>query len=322
MLHLLFPLLLSVGAQAADAPAPFAPPRLRIEPGGKQNLGEVGPREIRSQRYTFTNVSEAPIALRVLDLSPGVTLEGPALKGPLPAHATAEVTLALDPSDWVGRQSRNVRLGTDDPHQGSYFLPLEVVVRPDLTVDGDRRDLGEVQVPANPQAVFTFTRETGEALVLRIPQTLPPYLEMELQQGRNTAAVVLTLKTDRVAPGALLGVECLKVATNAPLQPAFNLYLSWKLRYPVEASPSRVVFTTKAKQVSILKLKARSGKPFRIMKAEVEGQGFRVARLPLRAAIEHDLIIYRTAVAQARAMLVVHVQGDEAPLKVPLAYFP
>ena len=55
------------------APAPPAaevdPARLEISPKGRQSLGDAGPREKKSLVYTLTNISKAPITLRVLDLS-------------------------------------------------------------------------------------------------------------------------------------------------------------------------------------------------------------------------------------------------------------
>lgn len=335
MFKVLTPTLLAMGAflagQGAPSPAPAAPPavafapaRLSIQPSGKLNLGELGPLEKKSQRYTFTNTSTAPITLRVFDLSPGVTVEGGALQGPIAAKASAELILQVDPAGWVGHQSRNVRLGTDDPHQGNYYLPLEMRVRPDLAVDGDRRDLGDVAVSSSPQAVFTFTRETGAPVVLTVTQAPPPYLELDLQQGRNTAQLAYTLRTDRIPPGVLLGFERIAVTTNAPMQPTFDLYLSWKLHHAVDATPSRLVFADGAKASLVLTLKGHAGAPFRILEAKVEGEGFRVDPPSEGPVAEQALTVHRLgkAQAQAQAMLVLRFEGEDRSLKVPLVYIP
>ena len=298
------------------------PPRLKIEPGGKLNLGSLGPREIRLQRYRFTNTSGLPITLRVYDLSPGVRVEGAALQGPIPGHGAAELLLRLDPTDWVGYQARNVRLGTDDPRQGLYFLPIEAMVRPDLTVDGTRRDFGDVAAPGTFQEVFTFTRESGEPVALRVPQALAPYLELEILEARTSAKLVFTLRTARVPPGVLLGFEGITVETNAPLQPRFDLYLGWKLHHAIEAAPSRMVFMNGEGASLVLNLKSHDGKPFQLLKAEVEGEGFQVEAPPREAAPARTLTLRRTAQVPARAMLVLRFRDEELPLKVPLAFVP
>lgn len=305
-----------------ETPPALDPPRLRVEPAGKLDLGELGPREPREQRYTFTNTSDRPISLRLFDLAPGVSVAGPALRAAIPARGAAELTLRVDPTDWVGHQTRNVRLGTDDPRQGHYYLPTELTVRPDLSVDGERRDLGDVAAPGAAQAVFRFTRETGQPVVLQVEQPLPPYLELDREQGRNSASLTFTLRTDRVEPGVLLGFERIKVTTNAPLQPRFDLYLSWRLHHPLQARPARVVFQARSRRTLQLDLSSHSGLPFRILRAEVAGKGFQVSRPASRPAPRQTLTIRRTGSAMAKAMLVLHCQGEPEPMRVPLFFLP
>jgi hypothetical protein len=312
---------LVVPGPPAEAAPSCAPPRLSIAPQGRVDLGEVGPLEQRAQRFTFTNTSGEAIALQLLDLAPGVTVAGPALGGPIAAHASADLELTLDPRGWAGPQVRKVTLGTDDPRQGRYFLPVAVLVRPDLAVDATRRDFGDVAVPGSPQQAFTFVRETGAPTVLEVAQALPPYLELEQERTRTSVRLVFTLRTDRVPPGERLGFERIAVATNAPLQPTFDLYLAWKVHHAIEASPSRVVFQDRKAVTKALSLHAPAGQPFRLLQAEVEGGGFQVERAPGTGATQ-VLTIRRTAQGQARATLVLRFEGEEAPLRVPLAFLP
>lgn len=304
------------------AQLPKAPPRLQVEPPGTVDLGSVGPAERKEQGYVFRNTSAAAISLRVLDLSPGVTVAGPALRGPIAPGAGAPLTLVFDPSGWQGFQTRNVKLETDDPGQGLYFLPLKAVIRPDVTVDGVRRDFGSVAGFESPQQVFLFTRETGQPLAIRIASTLPPYLEGEVRPDGNRSSLCFTLHPGLVPPGELLGLETVKVETNAPLQPAFDLYVGWKVHHAIQADPPRVVFQDPGRFEAELKLTATDGKPFRILKADVEGQDFKVERLPDQEAPVQVLSIRRLAVAHARAMLVLRFQGQDRELTIPLAYLP
>jgi len=298
-----------------------APARLAVKPAGRVQLGSVGPLEVRTVAYTFTNVSARPIALRLGDLSPGVTVRGPALEGPFAPGQSLPLTLTVDPADFAGPQARNVRLFTDDPQQGEYRLPVAMDVRADLTVDAQRRSLGAVAPHESPQAVFTFTRETGRPTALRLTGETAPYLDAEVIPGTPTSRLLVTLRPGRVPPGVTLGLETLRVETSAPLQPAFTLYLDWKLHHPVEAVPSRVVFLDPAAPAQELLLKARDGGAFTIVGAQVEGAGFEVGPLP-GPAPEQVLAIRRTATTLARALLVLRFKGQDEPLRVPLSFLP
>ena len=310
--------LLLLLAPLLAVPAAKDPPRLTVAPQGQVDLGSLGPFEKKAQPYLLRNTSAAPIRLRVLDLAPGVALAGPALEGAIPAGAAAALTLVLDPSGWQGFQTRNARLATDDPGQGDYFLPVKAVIRPDLTVDGVQRDFGDVAVHESPRQVFQFSRESAGPVAVRIATPLPPYLEGAVEPGGSKARVSFTLRPGIVPAGVRLGLEEVRVETSAPLQPAFDLFLAWKVHHPVEADPPRAVFQDPAVWTLDLRLQARDGRPYRLLKARVEGDGFRVEPFPEGAP--RALTVRRTAIAAARGLLVLTFEDGE--LRVPLAYLP
>ena len=301
-----------------QASKPFDPPRLEITPGGWVDLGELGPLEPKEQRYRFRNASPAPIALRVLDLSPGVTVAGPALEQPIPPGASAELALRVDPAGWEGIQQRNVRLGTDDPGQGSYYLPVRLAVRPDLSVDGVRRSFGDVGVQESPLALFTFVRETGQPVRLQLATPLPDYLECETRGSGPRVQLAFVLRPGRIRPGMRQGLERVRVDSNAPLQPRFDLYLEWRIHHAIEAVPARAVFLDAADTLE-LKLKSRNGLPFRILRADLEGDGFRVGPVPARAEPEQTLTLRRIAAHPGKALLVLRCSGLDEPLEVPVS---
>jgi hypothetical protein len=305
----------------ARAAGPFAPASLRIEPAGRVDLGELGPLEIRTLSYRLGNLSAAPIALRVLDLSPGVRVAGPALERPIPGGGSARLDLRVDPEGWSGPQARNVRLGTDDPGQGSFYLPVRMTVRPDLTVDGRRRSFGDLGVNESPSSVFQFARETGKTLTLQVVTPLPAYLECELRSAGPRAELAFTLRPGRIPPGMGLGLDQVQVATNAPLEPRFDLYLEWRVHRPIEPIPQRLVFV-QPEDTLVLRLRSRRGDPFRILGAELEGDGFQLGRPSGTAAPEQALAVRRIATAPSRAMLVLRCSGQDEPLRVPVAYIP
>ena len=319
--------LLAMGADSGAAPAApgaaaKAPPRLEIAPAGRIALGSIGPRECKTLAYTFSNRSATPITVHLADLSPGVKAWGPALDAPIAAGQSLGLTLSVDPSDFVGAQVRAIRLVTDDPQQGEYRLPLSMDVRPDLSVDKPSRDFGAIASHESPQVVFTFTRETGLATVIRPLQPLPAYLETEVVSSGGVSRLEVTFRPARVQPGATMGMETLQVETNAPKQPRFTLYLHWRLQDSIEARPSRMVFLDATTTQLQLQLKAADGKPFMLQQASVEGAGFQVGPLPATRGSQQTLTIARTASALARAVLILRFQGQEQPLRVPLAYLP
>lgn len=313
----------------AQAPAPPQdPPRLDLEPKIRVDLGEVGPREVREQVYRVRNVSPAPIRLRILDLSPGVTLAGPALAGPLAPAQEATLTLRVDPTDFVGWQVRNVRLGTDDPRQGTYYLPVAMTVRPDLTVDRDRASFGAVRPHESPELVFRFKRETGLPTRLRLTAPPPPYLEAELADlpaspdGKPTeGALHLILRAGAVPPGLLAGLETLHLETGAPHQPRLRLTVDWRLEWPVKVDPPRLVLLSSRETAGTVRLASRDGSPLRLERAWIEGQGFRLEPPPASAP-EVVLRILREAGAEASALLCVQLPGEPQPLRIPLLYKP
>jgi hypothetical protein len=313
------------GPVRPPAPAPerpVAPPRLAVEPAGRIDLGELGPLEHAEQPYRIRNVSGAAIALRVLDLSPGVRVSGAALEGPIAPGAAAALVLRVDPSGWVGPQNRNVRLGTDDPRQGDYYLPVRMRVRPDLSVDATRLSFGDMPAEARPEVAFRFARETGEPLRLRVTGPLPDYLECQVEASGPVCRLLCRFHPERVPPGMRLGLERVPVETNAPLQPHVDLVLDWRLHYPVEAVPSRLVFQEASPDTRELRLQARGGTAFRILAADLEGAGFRLEEVPRAEAPEQRLRVRRVAEQAARATLVLRFSGMEEALRVPLAYLP
>lgn len=316
-------LMLPICLGIAVPPQPAKdPPRLRVAPAGLVDLGSLGPQEERQVAYVITNASARPIRFALLDGAPGVRVEGPALQGPLPPSAGAALRLDLDPAGWVGPQRRIVRFQTDDPRQGVYYLPLKFDVRPDLTVDAPRCDFGSAGSHESPQRTFTFTRETGKPIALRLVSPLPPHLEAEVASEGSRARVVLTLRPSRLEPGVKLGLEHLRIETNAPLQPVFDLYAAWKVHEPVNAEPSRGVFLKPSVTSLELRLASWDGKPFVVEGAEVEGGGFTAEWPRGGEAPVQTLVIRRQAATTTRSRLVLRFRGQERPLVVPLSYLP
>lgn len=294
---------------------PLDPPRLQIEPPGEFDLGSLGPSERRGADYAIRNASAGPLGLRVLDLPSGMAAEGPALAAPIPGGGSARLRLVLDGEGREGLQLLDVRLGTDDPRQGRYRLPVRAFVRPDLSVDGTHRALGPFLAHESPAAVFAFRRESGGPVALRLLEEPPPHLEAAIDRGQGSARLTLAFRAGRVDPGARLGLDRLRVEADAgrPLE----LTVAWRFRHAVDAAPTRAVFTDRRARFLTLVLSGPGPGAPRVAWMQVAGGGFRVLPLP-----GGRIRVERRAHAPARALLRLGFREQGEALEIPLAYVP
>jgi hypothetical protein len=325
---LLLPVLLllmqapAVPARPDPAPAKLdqvPPARIELTTPFPVHLGSVGPREVREAAFGIKSIHDRPFHLRVLDLSLGLSLDAAQLATPLQPGEVRLVTVKVDPAGLVGPIKGAVRLGTDDPGQPNYILRYDMMVRPEVTVDAERKSLGEVAPHESPELSFRFRREGGDPLKLALGSEPAAYLDAELVPGEGGSDLRVTLRPRRLKPGVTAGLEVLKVATNAPKQPLFTLYLDWRIALPVVPEPSRVVFTEPKNTLLALELRARDGKAFRVLTTEIQGRGFQVLDAPTVEATRQVLRIRRTGTAP-EALLLVHCSNLEEPLQVPLRF--
>ena len=289
-----------------------------VRPWGTTGLGSVGPIEKKTLAWELENLSGQPITFKVADLSPGVTLAGDPFKDPIPAHGKRAFTLQVDAAGWEGYQRRAVRLVSDDPTQPAYVVRFDMTVRPDLAVDGTTKKLDGVAPYESPQAVFAFKRETGEPLELKLASKLPAYVEPEIAPKGASAELRLTLRATQVPPGQLTGLEVVKVTTNAPKQPSFDLYLDWSIHLPVRPSPTRIVFDDP--KVKALKLALSGDKAFAVLKADLQAEGFALDPLPAGESKAHTLTLRRVANHAKDGLLVLTLSGVDDPLKIPVIW--
>ena len=319
-----FPPAIQTPAPATKAATPNLPPgfkdsfRFVVRPWGRVELGSVGPREKAARTWELENRSAKPITFQVADLSPGVIVVGDPFKEPIPAHGKRSFTIQVDATDWEGYQRRAIRLVSDDPSQPAYKVLFDMTVRPDLTVDSVQKKLGGMAPYESPQAVFHFKRETGDPLELKLASPLPAYVEPELVPMGAAAELRLTLRASKVPAGQLSGLELVKVSTNAPKQPSFDLYLDWSIALPVQPVPSRLVFADP--QTKTLQLKLTGAKAFTIKAADLQAAGFSLGALPRKAAKAQVLTLRRDRDDAQDGFLVLTFSGVEDPLKIPVIW--
>ncbi len=313
-------------AAQAPAPAPPArpadsvpPARITVTTPFPVHLGSVGPREAKDAVFGIKSLADHPFHLRVLDLSLGLSLDEAQLREALQPGETRTLRVRVDPDGMIGYIRGAVRLGTDDPAQPYYILRYDMTVRPEVSVDAERRSLGEVAPYESPTAVFTFTREGGDPLKISLASALPPYLDAQVVPRGASAELQVTLRPRSLRPGMQAGLEVLQVATNGPKQPAFTLYLDWRLALPVVPTPSRLVYDDLKTTLLAVDLASRDGKPFRILSAEIRGRGYELLDRPGPAGARQVLRVRRTG-ANPSALLVLRFEGQDAPLEVPLEF--
>ncbi|HJV90825.1 MAG TPA: hypothetical protein VJ623_11010 [Holophagaceae bacterium] len=325
-------LLLSLALLQAPAapPAPQAPPtapaapapprkfRFRVEPDTLQHLGEVGPRELRTLTYEVVNQSDRPLTFTLGDLAVGTTVDAASLATPLAPGDHRRISMTINPEGWVGYQRRAARLEPDDPKEPRFVLKADMTVRPDLTVDSVRKELGAVAAHESVESVFTFKRETGDPLELKLLTTPSPYLDADLTTKDGHGELRLTLRPSLLKGGQASGLEILKVATNAPLQREFVLYLGWRLKRPVELEPARIAFDSLTERHASLTL--RGEKPFRIESIEFDHAAFELAGQTHGEATEHRITLYRKGTPKAEGSLTLRLSGVAEPLVVPVLF--
>ena len=304
---------------APAKPDPVPPARIELTTPFPVHLGSVGPREIREAHFGIKSTHDRPFRFRVLDLSIGLSLDPAQLAEPMAPGEIRMLRVQVDPAGLEGFVKGAVRLGTDDPGQPNYILRYDMAVRPEVTVDSQRKSLGEVAPHESPELRFRFSREGGDPLKLVLASEVPSHLEAQLVHEGAAADVRITLRPAQLKPGVGAGLEVLKVATNGPRQPLFTLYFDWRIATPVVPAPARLVFSDLKTTLQGLELTARDGKPFRILKADIEGKGFELLDAPGPEAARHVLRIRRTG-RRVEAMLVLRCSNQEEPLKVPLRF--
>lgn len=316
----------------AEAATPAKPPRtfrFAVTPDIIQHLGSVGPKEVHTLTWVLKNTSDQPISFRVLDTAPGVKVpEGPFQK-PWQPGESRKIEVSSDASDFLAYQRRAVRIEPDDPAQPRYILRWDMTVRPEMAVDAPNKSFGEVAPHESPLLAYTFTREGGGLAEIRLESKLPDYLESEVLAEGSKAKLQLTLRPSKLKPGMQAGLELLKVSTNAPKQPTFDLTLAWKLKLPILAVPSRVVWDEPKIRGFKLQLKSRDGKPFRILDARIDGpkdkegnEQFTHGELPQDASPSHVLKLQCFADLECKGMLFLTCSGLDAPLQIPLSWLP
>ena len=316
---LLTALLLLQTPAPAPKPEGVPPARIELTTPFPVHLGSAGPREVREAVFGIKSLHDRPFRLRVLDLSLGVSLDPAELAEPLQPGDVRMVRLKVATDGLEGLVKGAVRLGPDDPAQPTYILRYDMEVRPEVRVDSLRKSFGDVARHERPEVRYRLTREGGEPLKLVLASTVPAYVDAELVHEGATAELRLRLRPERLPPGMTAGLEVLKVATNGPRQPLFTLYLDWRLATAVVPSPSRLVFADRKSKQLELELTARDGKPFRVLRATVQGKGFRLLDAPGPESLRHRLRIRRTG-STPEAMLILQCSNMDEPLRVPLKF--
>lgn len=306
--------------QPAAAAAPAAPRkfRFRVEPDTIQHLGDVGPREVRTLSYEVINQSDKPIAFKLGDLAVGTTVEAASLATPLAPGDRRKISMTINPEGWVGYQRRAARLEPDDAAEPRFVLKTDMTVRPDLTVDATRKELGAVAAHESLETTFSFKRETGDPLELKLLSTPAPYLEAEASTQAGAGELRLTLRPTLLKGGQASGLEILKVATNAPLQKEFILYLSWRLKLPVELEPARLAFDSLKDRHASLTL--RSDKPFRLESIAFDTRAYVLAGQTHGEAKEHRITLFRKGLPKAESPLTLRLSGLAEPLVIPILF--
>jgi hypothetical protein len=307
-------------ATTAPAPKPAPrPARFKVAPDQIQHFGEIGPREVRTVSYVLTNTAAVPMGFRISNNSPGTVMDDTPLKTPLAPGESRTLTMRVDPAGFVGYQRRAIRLeptAADEPY--NYVFRADMTVRPEVAVDAERKSMGSVASYESPEVVFTFKRETGDPLDVTLDCTPSPYLDVELEPHGSKTDLRVTLRPSKLQNGQSAGLEVLKVKTNGPLQPAFTLYLEWRIKRPVEVVPSRLVFDQVKDRFQSIELKGAA--PFSIQDLEFDRSVLTLTGQTQGETTSHRLTFYRRVDKAPDGKLSIRIKGVSEAIELPVLF--
>jgi len=270
--------------------------------------------------YRIRNLSALPIRLNPEDIPSGLKAEGPALVQPIEAGASAELRVELDASQQQGWYRRRIKLRTDDPRQGFYVLPLEATIRPDLSVDASRKRFPLIQDGRISRLVFTFVRETGAPLALKLAEEPAAYVKALIQEQGPRAELRLEIDPAALPPGRKEGLEILKVKAQVPGQEDWTLYAAWERVPLLLCDPERLVF--RGRDQLELKFRKPEGAAFEIGEARILGEDFEILERSRGVAADHRILLQRKRKADSRGELRIRLRDMDTELVFPVANLP
>ena len=110
----------------------------------------------------------------------------------------------------------------------------------------------------------------------------------------------------------------IRLVSDDPKQPSYDLYLDWSIKLPVMPVPSRVVFDDP--KVAEATLRLEGDKPFKILSADLQAEGFELGPVPKGEAKAHALKVRRVKAGAKDGFLVLTLSGVDDPVKVPVIW--
>lgn len=230
-----FLVVLSICLLSLPAAVLAGGPKLVVE-NADFSFGQVFQGTKVEHTFRFRNTGEAPLNVEKVRSSCGCTAA--LLSATLiPPGGTGEIRTTFDSGRFRGAVVKTIYLYVNDPQQPVAQFHLRGTVKPELVVEPDQVDLGQL-IPGNAsEAHVTLVNQSEQEITLSPPETTGPELQAELAATQLPAgkSVQLVVRAKpREGKSRLSGYIMIK--TSSPRVP--------ELRLPVygsvgESSPPR-----------------------------------------------------------------------------------
>jgi len=214
----LLSLLLLIFPAAVFAVAP------KVVPVDKDfNFGQVFQGTKVEHTFRFKNAGDAPLTVEKVRSSCGCTAAMPSANL-IPPGGTGEIRTTFDSTRFRGDVEKTVYLYVNDPAQSVVQFHVRGAVKPEMLMEPEQIDLGQMVPGASKAAQVVLTSQGEEAISLSLPETTSSELSAEISSRDLSPgnSVKLTVKAiPREGQTRLTGYVLIK--TSSPRVPQLRL---------------------------------------------------------------------------------------------------
>jgi hypothetical protein len=296
------------------------PPRLALD-ATRHDFGRVLPDARSFHRFRLTNAGGAP--LKILGLHPSCGCTSTVLgKDALAPGESTELEVTFNAVGLRGPARKSVVIATNDPARPNQELFIDADVLADVSATPEEVRFQGLTPRDRRKATVKLESATSEPLTLTdVTLSLAPWLGVATREEGRVVYLDLDLAARLLPPGQLAGTDTIAVHVLNPRPSVVEVKVVWEAQAPVVLTPGRISFTGAARSAKVA-LKARDGKPFRVLSARTTNPLVTVSPLPAKAAARQELHVTLAKTAgpgtyDETVFLTVDAPGKpELPLRV------
>jgi hypothetical protein len=298
------------------------------------DLGTVIAGTSVQQSIGFHNTGDADLVItRAMGAGPGMTVDYP--RKPLKPGKTGILSVRLNTRHYEDAHDRRVVIISNDPQAPRQYIVFSMELDVLLGIRPLRVRLGNVSGLKPVQASFDIIGSRIDDLSIdRIRMEFGDTdlrAEYILQDARNQSPPSITANVAFRLQGRSPGLFRIPVTVHTGMHeyPILETVLVGTLTGPYTAEPGRIYFRqtlSGAASRQSLTLRREDGRPFHIISADVDGDGFRVPDVPAGEAVSHSLTLEYTPAdgssGRHQAILKIRTDASDYPYcQIPVYVF-